>query len=92
MFFGGAGGIPFGLDDGGMPGMGGMGGRSREPADTSALYDALGITKKASQSEVKKAPRRVRRILGARRGGTSPGPKMGRRDTAPLPRPSGSWR
>ena len=50
MFFGG-GGIPFGMD-GDMPGgMGGMG-RSREPADTQALYDVLGVTKKATQSEI----------------------------------------
>ena len=42
MFFGGPGGIPFGMDDGGMPGgMGGMG-RQREPADTTALYEVLG--------------------------------------------------
>ena len=40
---------PFGMD-GDMPGgMGGMG-RSREPADTQALYDVLGVTKKATQS------------------------------------------
>ena len=57
MFFGG-GGIPFGMD-GDMPGgMGGMG-RSREPADTQALYDVLGVTKKATQSEIKKAFRKL---------------------------------
>jgi len=59
MFFGGAGGIPFGMDDGGMPGMGGMGGRQREPADTKALYDVLGLEKKATQSEIKKAFRKL---------------------------------
>jgi len=61
MFFGG-GGIPFGMDDGmggGMPGMGGMGGgRQREAADTTALYEVLGIQKKATQSEIKKAFRK----------------------------------
>ena len=57
MFFGG-GGIPFGMD-GDMPGgMGGMG-RSREPADTQALYDVLGVTKKATQTEIKKAFRKL---------------------------------
>mmetsp|Transcript_21189 Transcript_21189/g.66551 ORF Transcript_21189/g.66551 Transcript_21189/m.66551 type:complete len:417 (-) Transcript_21189:70-1320(-) len=60
MFFGGAGGIPFGMDDGmggGMPH--GMGGRSREPADTSALYEILGVSKSASASEIKKAFRKL---------------------------------
>ena len=61
MFFGG-GGIPFGMDDGmggGMPGMGGMGGgRQREAADTTALYEVLGVQKKATQSEIKKAFRK----------------------------------
>jgi DnaJ family protein A protein 2 len=34
-------------------------GRSREPADTQALYDVLGVTKKATQSEIKKAFRKL---------------------------------
>ena len=59
MFFGGPGGIPFGMDDGGMPGgMGGMG-RQREPADTTALYEVLGIQKSASATEIKKAFRKL---------------------------------
>merc|ERR1719198_766571 len=59
MFFGGAGGIPFGMDDGMPGGMGGMGGRQREPDDTTALYEVLGLTKKATQSEIKKAFRKL---------------------------------
>ena len=71
MFFGG-GGIPFGMD-GDMPGgMGGMG-RSREPADTQALYDVLGVTKKSysigdqesfSQTSPQKTPGQRRRRRG----------------------------
>lgn len=55
MFFPGPGGIPFpGMDDGPM-------GResSREPADTVALYKVLGIEKSASDSDIKKAFRRL---------------------------------
>ncbi|KAH8054118.1 hypothetical protein JL720_14487 [Aureococcus anophagefferens] len=73
MFFGGPGGIPFGMDDSGMPGgMGGMG-RQREPADTTALrgarrggtrviqrrFNVLGIQKSASATEIKKAFRKL---------------------------------
>ena len=60
MFFGGPGGIPFGMDDGmggGMPGMGGRGGR--EPPDTTELYKCLGLGKDATQSEIKKAFRKL---------------------------------
>lgn len=57
MFFGGPGGIPFGMDDGGMPGMGGM--RQREPADTTALYAALEIPKTSTQAEIKKSFRKL---------------------------------
>jgi len=70
MFFGGAGGIPFGMDDGmggGMPGMGG--GRQREPADTQQLYDCLGVTKKATQSEIKKAFRKKALKMHPDKGG-----------------------
>ena len=54
MFFG-AGGIPFGMEDG-MPG---MPGRSQEPVDTDTLYKTLGIDKKASDSDIKKAFRKL---------------------------------
>jgi len=55
MFFGGpGGGIPFpGMDDGPM------GGRDREPADTEALYKVLGVEKSASDSDIKKAFRKL---------------------------------
>lgn len=54
MFFGGGpGGMPFpGMDD--HP----MGGR-REPADTEALYKVLGLEKSATDSEIKKAFRKL---------------------------------
>ena len=66
MFFGGmpGGGSPFG----GMPGMDGMpggmpggmgGGGSRGPVDTKALYETLEVDKKADQSAIKKAFRRL---------------------------------
>mmetsp|Transcript_20697 Transcript_20697/g.26789 ORF Transcript_20697/g.26789 Transcript_20697/m.26789 type:complete len:413 (-) Transcript_20697:497-1735(-) len=58
MFFGGAGGIPF--DE--IPGMGGHPGMRRgssEPVDTEALYKQLGLEKKASQQEIKKAFRKL---------------------------------
>ena len=67
MFFGGPGGIPFGMDDGmggGMPGMG-----RREPADTTALYEALGVDKKASGSEIKKAFRKKALKMHPDKGG-----------------------
>mmetsp|Transcript_66218 Transcript_66218/g.149496 ORF Transcript_66218/g.149496 Transcript_66218/m.149496 type:complete len:227 (-) Transcript_66218:194-874(-) len=51
MFFGG---MPFD-DMGGMPGgMGGMGG-PREPANTTELYEVLGVEKSASAAQIKKA-------------------------------------
>lgn len=55
MFFGGPGGIPFGMDPDGMN----MPGGGREPADTEALYKVLGVDKKASDSEIKKAFRKL---------------------------------
>jgi DnaJ-class molecular chaperone len=51
--------MPFFMGGGGMPGMGGMHEEEeeedRKPADTQALYDALGVEKTATQSEIKKA-------------------------------------
>ena len=59
MFFGG--GMPGG---GGFPGMGGMPGmggarQQREPADTTALYEVLGVEKSASATVIKKAYRKM---------------------------------
>lgn len=54
MFFGGPGGIPFpGMDDGPM------GGGPRQPVDTEALYKVLGLEKSASDSDVKRAFRKL---------------------------------
>ena len=67
MFFGGMPGMP-GMDGfpdgfpGGHPGMGGGGGRGGRgggPPDTKALYDVLGVEKSASDSEIKKAFRKL---------------------------------
>jgi len=47
---------------GGMPGMGGhpgMGGRAKKAVDNKEYYDLLGVTKKASQTEIKKAFRKA---------------------------------
>jgi len=60
MFFGG--GMPHGFPGmpGGMPG-GGRGGRGGggEPPDTEKLYKALGVSKGADESEIKKAFRKL---------------------------------
>lgn len=56
MFFGG---MPFDdMGGGGMPGMGGMR-QNREPANTTELYEFLGVAKTASASEIKKAYRKM---------------------------------
>jgi DnaJ family protein A protein 2 len=57
MFFGGGGGgFPFGGfgDDDDMPGFMGGGGPRKE-VDSQRFYDLLGVDKKASQAEIKKA-------------------------------------
>jgi len=63
MFFGGGGGFPFGMDDdeGGFPGMGGMGGRRGPPkeVDNKQLYDILGVEKDATMDQIKKAYRKL---------------------------------
>ena len=65
MFFGGqGGGFPFGGmddDEGGFPGMHGMGGRRGPPkeVDNKQLYDVLGIDKDATMEQVKKAYRKL---------------------------------
>ena len=38
-----------------MGGMGGMGGRSREPANTTEYYETLGVSKDATKGAIKKA-------------------------------------
>merc|ERR1719226_52490 len=46
--------------DGGMPGgMGGRGGRSSKPVDTTGFYKALEVEKGASEPEIKKAYRKL---------------------------------
>jgi len=56
MFFGG---MPFDEGMGGHPGMGGMGRQAREPANTTELYEHLGIPKTATAAEIKKAYRKL---------------------------------
>lgn len=57
MFFGGRGGFPFGdfEEMGGMPGRGGP----PKEVDNSKFYDLLGVDKKASYDEIKKAFRKA---------------------------------
>lgn len=64
MFFGG---MPF--DEGGHPGMGGMGRPPREAADTQELYDVLGVEKKSSASQIKKAYYALARVEHPDKGG-----------------------
>merc|ERR1719511_270193 len=42
-----------------MPGMGGMGGRSSKPVDTTAFYKTLDVDKNASEPDIKKAYRKM---------------------------------
>merc|ERR1719324_1676642 len=58
MFFGGMPGGMGGFPD--MDGMGGMGGRgSKKPADTTKFYKLLEVDKNASDSDIKKAYRKL---------------------------------
>lgn len=66
MFFGGS---PFDDMGGGHPGMGGMGGGPREPADTQALYDVLEVDKKATQTQIKKSYHAMARVEHPDKGG-----------------------
>jgi len=58
MFFGGFPGMPGG-DFPGMGGMGGKGGGRGKPADTTKFYKVLEVEKNASESDIKKAYRKL---------------------------------
>lgn len=65
MFFGG-GGFPFG---GGFEGMGGGRAGPKKDVDTKKFYDLLGVSKTASQDEIKKAFRKLALKMHPDRGG-----------------------
>lgn len=44
---------------GGIPGMGGMNGRSPKDVDTNEYYDVLHVTKEATADEIKKSFRKL---------------------------------
>lgn len=58
MFFGG-GGFPGGFPYGEMPGMGGGRGGAGKPPDNQRYYNILGVDRNASETEVKKAHRKL---------------------------------
>ena len=72
MFFGG---LPPGMEDhfggGGFPGMGGMPGgrRGGAPADTTKLYDTLGVQKDDDEATIKKAYRKLAVKMHPDKGG-----------------------
>jgi len=69
MYFGG---LPPGFEDafggGGMPGMGGRGGR-RKPVDNSKMYETLGVEKNAGPDEIRKAYRKLAVKMHPDKGG-----------------------
>merc|ERR1719409_2137312 len=54
---------------GGMPGMGGPGGRSRKKVDTTKMYEVLGVEKDAQPDAIRKAYRKLAVKLHPDKGG-----------------------
>lgn len=66
------GGFPFGFGDddfGGIPGMGGMGGGSKEPVNTTEFYEVLGVPKDAEPKAIKRAYHKIAMKEHPDRGG-----------------------